>query len=107
MNLNKEYFELLKSGHKDIEIRLLDKKRNKLEVRDIIIFKCDNQKIYTIVLNLYTYPTLEELINNIEIQRVGNFFSKENLLNSLYDIYPKDLRTEYKALAIEIEMISD
>jgi ASC-1-like (ASCH) protein len=56
MNLRDNPFDQIKSKHKDIEIRLLDEKRQEIKVRDYILFikKSDiEKKILTKVTNLF------------------------------------------------------
>lgn len=106
MNLSQKYFELLNYGIKDIEVRLLDEKRSKLKVGDVITFQNSKDLIPTKVLNLIVYESFEELINNIPTKRIGLSSIKSEALKELYSIYPKDKLEKYKILAIEIKKIN-
>lgn len=107
MNLIEPYFESLKYGYKDIEIRLLDEKRKKISVGDTIIFKCNCHEITTEVVNLSIYTTFEKLVDDVEINRTGNFLSKDDLLKTLNTIYSEEKRNKYNAIAIKVKNISN
>lgn len=106
MNLSEKYFESLNSGIKDIEVRLLDEKRSKLKIGDIIIFTNSNNIIYTQVLNLAIFNSFEELLNNIPTKRIGLSAFKNEALKELYSIYSKDKLKKHKIIAIQIKKIN-
>ena len=72
MNLTKSAFDLILSGHKTVEMRLYDEKRQKLVVGDNITFSCvGDGRSFTAVItrltrhkdfcDLYTYYTAENI----------------------------------------------
>ena len=105
MHLTTEFFQLLKSGKKDIEIRLLDEKRSNLKVGDTILFKCKNDVSPASVVNISIYDSFEDMVKLIDIKRIGNFTSSKDLLNALYNIYTKNKASNYKVLAIIIKRL--
>ncbi len=105
MHLTNEFFQLLKSGKKDIEIRLLDEKRSKLKVGDTILFECKNDVSPVSIINISIYASFEDMVKSIDIKRIGNFTSSKDLLNALYNIYPKYKASNYKVLAITIKRL--
>lgn len=107
MNLKKKYFYLLKSGTKDIEVRLLDKKRSTIKIGDIINFRYKENIISTIVINLKHYDNFNDLLTNISPTRIGLSSLKKEALKELSTYYPQDKQDKYKALAIEVKKISD
>lgn len=98
-------FEAIKSGEKDIEIRLNDEKRQKIKIGDTIEFtNLDTlEKIKVVVTNLYKYKTFDELFNNFSKKRLG---LKENDTSLIMDdFYTKEEQDKYGALGIEIKLI--
>lgn len=45
MNLNKQPFDMIKKGRKNIELRLFDEKRRKIQIGDYIVFKLVEKKL--------------------------------------------------------------
>ena len=100
-------FKLIKSGQKDIEIRLNDEKRQLLNIGDTIIFTNldTNEQLKVKVTNLYRYKTFEELFKNFDYKRFG---LEENDDASVMDeFYSKEEQEKYGVLGIEIKLIDD
>lgn len=107
MHLNKEPFEMIKSGEKKIEIRLNDEKRQKVKIGDTIIFSklpdC-NEKLEVKVTGLLHYATFREFYKDIPF----GLFGREGktldwMLKGTYKIYDKEREEKYGALGIKIE----
>ena len=64
---------MISCGQKDIEMRLYDEKRRKINVGDTIEFtnKKTNQKMEVIVINLHIYDSFEMLYSKFEKTRLG------------------------------------
>ena len=74
MNVRHKYFELIKSGAKDIELRAYDEKRKKMKVGDKFqLFDAENPDQYIIceILNMHVAPDFESLFKKIDIKRSG------------------------------------
>ncbi len=69
MRLNPEPFELIKSGKKTVELRLLDEKRRLLQIGDEIEFMStsDNtQHIFCRVTQLHRFNSFKELLEDMK-----------------------------------------
>ncbi|MCQ2568386.1 MAG: ASCH domain-containing protein [Alphaproteobacteria bacterium] len=74
MSVRHKYFELIKSGAKDIELRAYDEKRKKMKTGDkFLLFDAENpdQSIICEVLNMHIAPDFESLFKKIDIKRSG------------------------------------
>lgn len=108
MKLLPQYFDYIKFGTKRIELRLNDKKRNGLEVGDLIIFEKIDEEEYlnTKVKKIYKYDNFNELVDNFEIDVLADkSINKEELLKTLNNIYTKEQQDTYGVLGIEIELV--
>lgn len=59
MKLEREFFELVKSGEKTCEGRFGVRD---LDVGDEIMFECDDDKLTVIVLEINFYPSIEKML---------------------------------------------
>ena len=102
MNLQDKFFDLVKNNSKSLEVRLLDDKRKKLNVGDIINFYNSNNEIISVkVISLKVYNNFEELLQNNNPTEIGLVDSSKNIIDQLYSIYPKEKCSLYKVLAIK------
>ena len=75
MKLNPKYFEYMKNGTKEIEIRLNDDKRKILKTGDEIIFQKEpelKEELYTKVEKLFIKKSFEDAIMDLEIQQYAD-----------------------------------
>ena len=104
MKLNPKYFEYMKNGTKEIEIRLNDDKRKNLKIGDEIIFQKEpelKEELYTTVENLFVEKSFEDAIMNLEIQQYADQKeTRENFLKDLYKFYTKEQENKYGVIAI-------
>lgn len=109
MKLLPEYFDYIKVGTKRLELRLNDEKRQNIEIDDIIIFEKlseDKEYLKTKVKHIFKYNNFPDLVSNFPIDLMADkTITKEELLKSLKEIYPKEKQDKYGVLAIEIELI--
>src|SRR3989339_475005 len=73
MRLHNKPFKLIENGQKIIEIRLNDKKRQLLQVGDVIEFlnRKTYKKINVKVIDLLCYNTFDELFKNYDAHDFG------------------------------------
>ncbi len=107
MKLNNEPFINIKNGTKTIELRLNDEKRRLLNINDLIEFtnRETNEKMLVKVVNIYHYPSFEELYKHFDKVSLGY---KENEIANPCDMemyYSKEEQNKYGVLAIEIKKI--
>ena len=107
MNLHPSPFELIKSGRKDIEMRLNDDRRKGMKIGDHILFTNNEtkEKLEVEIVNLYHYNDFNELYSHFPKERLG--YLPEEIANpkdmNLY--YSDELINLYGVLGIEISLI--
>ena len=72
-HLHPDIFELVKNGKKDVEVRLNDAKRKKIQVGDKLIFlkrPLEEEKIVATVLELKYFNNLEEVVDYFKMERI-------------------------------------
>ena len=109
LKLQPRYYEYILNGTKDIEIRLYDEKRQKINIGDIIIFKKEpelNESFKVKVVGLLRYENFDGLFNDFTIDRLADrSMSKSELLEELEKFYTKEKQKEYEVLGIRIEKV--
>ncbi len=110
MKLNERPFELVKSGKKNIEIRLFDEKRQRLKIGDTIIFsKLQELKemVSVKITGLLHYAIFQELVNALPMSDFGyqEDYNKDDFVNSIYTIYSKEEEQKYGVLGIRIKLL--
>ena len=108
MNLDAGPFQLIRTKQKDVEMRLFDERRQKIEVGDIIEFtnKKTLEMMSVEVLNLRRFTTFVELYQYYDKQRLGYKFDEIADPKDMEQYYSKELINKYGVLAIEI-MLKD
>lgn len=111
MRLNPLPFKMIASGEKNIELRLNDEKRRKLNRKDLITFinTEDNRKtLKTEIVNIYKYKSFKELYANLPLLKCG--YTKEDISNAkpedMIEYYSEEQQEKYGVLGIEIKVIS-
>lgn len=109
LKLQPRYYEYILNGSKDIEIRLYDEKRQKINIGDTIIFKKEpelNESFKVKVVGLLRYKNFDSLFNDFTIDRLADrSMSKSELLEELEKFYTKEKQKEYGVLGIRIEKV--
>ena len=109
LKLQPRYYEYILSGTKDIEIRLYDEKRQKINIGDIIIFKKEpelNESFKVKVVGLLRYENFEGLFEDFGVDRLADkSMKKSELLEELEKFYTKEKQKEYGVLGIRIEKV--
>ena len=107
MRMKEKYYNLLKSGEKTIEARLLDDKRKAIKTGDIITFynvSYENESFQAKVTALHKAGSFEELCDIINPQDVG-FDSKASLLKAQEEFYTPEREKKFGVVGIEIAKI--
>ena len=107
MNLNHKPFESIKSGHKDIEMRLYDDRRKKIKEGDVIMFTNNEtgEKMFVEVINLYIYNNFKELYSHFEKERLGYLPDQIAKPEDMEQYYSPDLINKNQVVGIEIQVI--
>lgn len=94
MKLNPKYFEYMKNGTKEIEIRLNDDKRKDLKIGDEIIFQKEpelKEELCTKVKMLFIKQSFKDILMDLDVKQYADpKETRENFLNDLYKFYTKE-----------------
>lgn len=110
MNLELSAFLKIANGSKTIELRLNDKKRQKINIGDRIELRCGeiNSVIFAEVIKLHKFSDLEQLYKALPLEKCG--YSKDDLKTAHYTdmekYYTKSQIKKYGALGIELSKIT-
>ena len=107
MHLKERPFFMIKSGQKDIEMRLLDEKRQKIQVGDTIEFSNveTGQIVNTEVVNIYKYKNFDELYSNFEKTRLGYHEDEEANPKDMAQYYSAEEIEKYGVVGIEVKKV--
>ena len=107
MSVRHKYFELIKSGAKDIELRAYDEKRKKMKAGDkFLLFDAENPNEYIIceVLNMHIAPDFESLFKKIDIKRSG-FKDIAELMDTITKFVSREELAREQVVGMEIKRI--
>ena len=107
MNLQPKYFDFIKDGTKRIELRLYDKKRQSIQLGDIIEFaKSEDEKFKAEVVGLLRYNSFADLFEDFDISILADSsMTKQELLEVLEEFYSEEKQTEFGVIGIRIKLI--
>ena len=107
MSLRPEYYEMVRSGEKDIELRLYDEKRRRMCNGDIILIynaqNC-NDYIRAKIVRLHIARSFADLATKISIPRTG-FASLNALMSAVSKFYDSEMESKYGIVGIELGVI--
>lgn len=110
MNLHSGPFYAIESRKKDIELRLLDEKRQMIKIGDFIEFTNTEKsecKLKVVVVALYKFPSFDKLYESLPLLRCG--YTNENINQAsptdMYVYYSKEKQEKYGVVGIEIRVI--
>ena len=91
MNLNPSPFEMIRSGRKTIELRLLDEKRQQIKVGDGIVFTntLTKETLSATVVGLHKFASFDELYDNLPLLKCG--YTEEDI----GEANPRDMEQYY------------
>ena len=105
MNLWPESFDSIKSGSKNVEMRLFDKKRRKLSIGDLIVFTNTERKeeIIAEIIDLKQFDSFESLYANYKKTDIG--YKDDEVANpeDMLSYYSSEDICKYGVVAIEIK----
>lgn len=107
VHLHSDVFEIVKKGIKDIEVRVNDEKRRKLNVGDSLVFlkrPLEDEMIKVKVKSLEYYDNFKELVNHYDMKRIYlECYTKEMYLKEMERFYTEDEQKKYGVVAIIFE----
>lgn len=92
------------TGKKNVEFRLLNEKSSQIKIGDEIKFSVINNEekhLLVEVTNLYIYNNIEELWDSKEIINNHLDYTKEEFIDTFYQIFGKEKATNSKIIGIE------
>lgn len=107
MHLTEKPFFMIKSGKKDIEMRLFDEKRKKIQIGDTIEFSNveTGQMINTEVINIHRFDNFNDLYSNFDKSRLGYYDDEEAKPKDMSQYYSDEEIQKYGVVGIEIKKI--
>jgi ASC-1-like (ASCH) protein len=106
MKLQVGPFEAIKSGKKDIELRLYDEKRQKLQLGDVITFsKLPDQKetVVAEIVGLLRYPTFADLAEDFAPERMGGA-DKTSIVQGMHKYYSPEDQARFGVVGIKLKL---
>lgn len=104
MNLRHTYYEMVKSGQKDIELRLYDEKRRQMCAGDIVlIYDAENPSDYIRreIVHMHIAQSFANLATQINVRRTG-FDSLEQFSAAVSKFYTPAQESRYGVVGIEL-----
>ncbi len=109
VHLHPEVFDIVKDGVKDVEIRVNDLKRRKLNVGDTLIFlkrPDEVEQIKGVVKKLTYFSNFNEVVDYYEMKRIYlNETTKEEYLKLMSNFYSDDEVNKYGVVGIEFMLL--
>lgn len=109
MKLTPAPFEMIKSGQKTIELRLLDEKRKKIRPGDTIVFTNTQtaEELNVTVVALYCFDCFEALYKSLPMLKCG--YTEKTIAGAkpsdMEQYYSVDEQTKYGVVGIEIKRL--
>lgn len=107
MNLQTNSYNFIKDGTKRIEVRLLDEKRQKIQLGDIVEFyNSKGEIIGARVTGILKYRTFEELFRDFDVSILADkSMTKDDLLKTLEKFHDKEKQLSYGVVGIRFEVL--
>ena len=107
MHLTEKPFFMIKSGKKDIEMRLFDEKRQKIQKGDTIEFSNveTGQTINAEVIDIHKFNNFSELYSDFDKTRLGYYEDEEASPKDMSQYYSNEEIEKYGVVGIEIKKI--
>ena len=110
MNLQPQPFEMIAEGYKTIELRLLDEKRQKIAVGDVLVFTNTADpalQLRCVVKKMHCFPNFAALYAALPLNKCG-YLPHELATARPEDMdlyYPTEKQKQYGVVGIEIDLI--
>ncbi len=107
MNLQPAPMQMIRSGRKNIELRLYDEKRQRISIGDTIEFtNTENSKdvLRVVVKNMYVFGSFDELYRKLPLLECGYTEANIDLASALdmEQYYSKEQQSKYGVVGIRI-----
>ena len=108
IHLDSDIFDIVKNESKDVEIRLNDLKRRKLNIGDTLIFlkrPDELEELKATITNLVYFNNFSEVVDNYPMKRIYlDNFNKSDFIKLLGRFYSEEEVNEYGVVAIEFKL---
>ena len=94
----------IKSGKKQLEIRVCDEKRMRVQVGDVLIFDFSDQEYHRVVTAIRQYESFMSMLANEDTARIMPGWTTPAILTGLRSIYSKK-KEALGVLVFELETI--
>ena len=91
----------IKSGEKQLEIRVRDEKRARIREGDVLVFDFGDQEYRRKVTSIRHYDSFATMLSKEDTSRIMPGWTKEAILNGLRNIYSKE-KESYGVLVFEL-----
>jgi len=109
MKLKPQYFDLIKSGKKIYEVRLLDEKRKLFKLGDSILLKKEPELFEGIVVKIVEikyFNTFLEMAKTLSISGLGfDDITAEEVDDIYHSIYSVEDEKKYGVVAFKLELV--
>jgi len=107
MSLQPPYMAAIAEGRKTYELRLLDEKRQKVNVGDIIRFESEGKSLYCRVNDKLIYENFAALFAALGTEMTcAEPIPVEEAAESMAAIYPPERQAKYAAVALGVEPVN-
>lgn len=110
LNLNPEYFEMVKVGEKTLEGRLNDEKRKFFNVGDYITFYKEPEReesFNAIILDKFIFNNFDEMADTLKKEDLGFKNKTKNEMIEVYrSFYSKDKETKYGVVVFKVFVLN-
>lgn len=108
VHLHPEVFEIVLNKIKDVEVRVNDLKRRKLNIGDTLIFLKrpeEKEQIKAKVINLVYFNNFQEVIDYYDMKRIYlSNTTKEEYISLMHQFYSSKEVKEWGVVAIEFKI---
>ncbi len=103
--IDREVYDLIKSGEKRIETRGGGPKYNNISDGDIVKIKCEGDSFERKVKNVKKFKSIDEMLSNYSVKDIDPRVSTKEELEKMYKSFPnyKERLAKYGIIAFELE----
>lgn len=87
--VNRNIFNMIKSGKKTIETRAATRKFNKIIVGDSLIFKCGKDRLEKEVLDKHTFKSIDDLLKTLDLKEIMPHLTSAKEAKNVWYSFPK------------------
>ncbi|MET8544536.1 ASCH domain-containing protein [Kitasatospora sp. NPDC004799] len=105
MPVHRQYFDLIASGEKTVEVRVAYESMKRIEPGDLVNFTCRESSCLTRVTRIGRYRTFEEMFGTERVEAVNPRATEAEQLEAIRAIYPPH-KEALGVLTFEVERMA-